>query len=159
MDNKEKVDSSGVVASGSFPFAEAVESLKSQRCRFGENGTDEPERRTVDWFGREEINAHLQRFLEHCAVNGIGANINLVIDWLYGKRKFSEPDEFVRISRMIEMVKGEQIYPRLILQVLQYALDMENQCRIVVNAARNGMADENVMVETEKLGEIIKNVL
>jgi len=144
---------------GKFPFDTVIESLKKQSIKFGDKMTDEPERRAVDWFDRDEINSHLQKFLEHCAVNKINPDLNTIVDWLYALRKYNEPDEFVRIERMIEMVSNQQIFPNLIIQVLKYALDMENQCRKVVNAAESDEFNENsIKEECYKLKEIIKNV-
>ena len=81
--------------------------------------------RVCDLYDRKELNDHLQRFVQHCAARGVKPTFEVILDWLYGKKAYDEKDEFVKISRLMEMVGQGEVYPLLILEVLNYALGVE----------------------------------
>lgn len=95
-------------------------------------GKAEP-KRIVDLYDRDEIGSHLQQYLVHAIAKGINPEIPVVLDWLYSSKRFNERDDFVKIERLIEMVKQGQIFPSLILEVLEYAKKVEDAALKVVD--------------------------
>lgn len=84
-----------------------------------------PQKRVIDLYGREELNQHLRRFMEHCVAKGVNPEIPVILDWLYSEKAFNERDDFVKIDRLIEMIKNGMVFPLLILEVLEYAKKVE----------------------------------
>ena len=91
-----------------------------------------PQHRVVDLYDRDELGLHLRRFMEHCMAKGVNPELPVVLDWLYSKKAFNERDDFVKIERLMEMVKDGMVYPMLILEVLDYAKRVEEAAMDVV---------------------------
>lgn len=104
------------------------------------NGMKPPQMRVVDLYDKEDVKFHLRRFMEHCMAKGVNPEIPVVLDWLYSEKAFNERDDFVKIERMIEMVKSGMVFPMLIIEVLEYAKRLEDAAIGVVDAFR-GDAD------------------
>lgn len=90
------------------------------------------QKRVIDLYGREELNQHLRRFMEHCVAKGVNPEIPVILDWLYSEKAFNERDDFVKIDRLIEMIKNGMVFPLLILEVLEYAKKVEQSAIKVV---------------------------
>ena len=86
---------------------------------------DEENKRVVDLYGRKDIEGKLTHFIQHSVARKVNPDLNVILDWLYGKTTVNEDDDFVRIERLSEMVKDGQIYPAIILEVLDYARKVE----------------------------------
>lgn len=81
--------------------------------------------RVVDMYDRGEIDQHVAHFMQHSAARKIEPSLDVVLDFLYGKKTYTEKDDFVRIERLIEMISENKVYPMLIVEVLRYALSVE----------------------------------
>lgn len=90
------------------------------------------QKRVFDLYEREELNQHLRRFMEHCVAKGVNPEIPVILDWLYSEKAFDERDDFVKIDRLIEMIKNGMVFPLLILEVLEYAKNVEQAAIKVV---------------------------
>ena len=39
-----------------------------------------PQKRVIDLYGRDELNQHLRRFMEHCVAKGVNPEIPVILD-------------------------------------------------------------------------------
>lgn len=97
------------------------------------NSTTNKEHRIVDLYNRKSIGREMELHAAHCAARGVQPTFNVMLDWLYSKKRADERSDFVKISRLMEMVENNEIYPILILEVLNYALSVERSAIDVVS--------------------------
>ena len=95
-------------------------------------GEEEVNRRVVDLHDRKGLEPHLAHFMQHSVARKIQPTLEVVLDYLYSKKTYSERDDFVRIERMIEMVNEGNMYPDLTVEVLEYALAVEKAAIMVL---------------------------
>lgn len=88
-------------------------------------GEEEDNKRVVDLHDRKELEPHLAHFMQHSVARNVQPTLEVVLDYLYSKKTYSERDDFVRIERMIELIKEGNMYPDLTVEVLEYALSVE----------------------------------
>lgn len=138
---------------GNFDEEEMQKFLRSN-CFLRVSNSKDKTKRVIDMYGREEINSHLRRFLEHCVAKGINPELPVVLDWLYSEKAFNERDDFVKIERLMEMIKNGTMYPMLVMEVLEYAKKIEDVAISVVD-------DETIRGNdsVEKLREVLSTRL
>ena len=104
-----------------------------------------PQKRVVDLYDKDDVKPHLRRFMEHCMAKNVNPELPVVLDWLYSDKAFDERDDFVKIERLIEMVKEGQMYPMLTLEVLEYAKKVEDAAiKVIDSHDENKSIDEAV---------------
>lgn len=81
--------------------------------------------RNVDKYGRDEISDRIEHFAAHSTARGVNPTIEVILDWLYDEHEYGEKDDFVKIDRLIEILKMGKATPKLILEVLEYASKVE----------------------------------
>lgn len=83
------------------------------------------EKRIVDIYSKDEIGEKVDHYLAHCAARGVKPSTKLLVDWLYSTKRPTETDDFVKIERLVEMLKEGIASPLIIAEVLHYALNVE----------------------------------
>lgn len=86
-----------------------------------------------DLYSRDEIDEHLRIWAQHLAAKGGNPDIQSILDWLYSEKYSDERDDFIKIEDAIKMVKSGKVLPLIILEVLEYANDVEKAAIDVVD--------------------------
>jgi len=115
-----------------------------------------PQKRVIDLYGRDELNQHLRRFMEHCIAKEVNPDVPTIIDWLYSEKAFNERDDFVKIERLMEMIRNGMVFPLLILEVLEYANNVEKAAIDVVEEVGN---TEHDFDSVDRLEEVLNTRL
>ena len=116
------------------------------------NGEEDDNKKVFDLYNRAQIGQHIANFVQHSAARGIEPTLDVILDFLYSKKTYSEKDNFVRIERLIEMVSNGQVYPNLIVEVLNYALAVE---KAAINVLNDNIKN-NELKENEHMKELQK---
>lgn len=83
------------------------------------------EKRIVDIYSKDEIGEKVDHYLAHSAARGVKPSTKLLVDWLYSTKRPTETDDFVKIERLVEMLKEGIASPLIIAEVLHYASNVE----------------------------------
>lgn len=106
-----------------------------------------PKARIVDQVSHEEIGPHLDYYAQHMAAKGYKIGVREIIDYLYSSKKLSEDECFVTIDKCIELLTEGQMLPIIIMEVLNYAKELEDASMELV---KNNLNSEDFYVNNLK---------